>query len=119
MKLEGKQTLLRVYIGEQDRWGGVPLYEAVVEAARAQGMAGATVVKGFLGYGAKAHMDSAKLVYLSDDMPMVVEVVDTEEKVKALLPKLEGMVKDGLVTMEAVDAIVYRAEAATLCRTGQ
>ena len=113
MKLLGKQKLLRVFVGEQDKWEGRPLYEAIVEEARALGMAGATVLKGCLGYGAKAHIHSAKLLYISEDLPMVVEVVDTEAKVKTLLPKLDAMVKDGLVTMETVDVIVYRADAGT------
>ena len=112
MKLEGEQKLLRVFIGEQDRWKGVPLYEAIVNEARALGMAGATVVKGALGFGCKAHIHTAKLLELSHDMPMVVEIVDTEQNIKRLLPKLEDMVSEGLVTLEKVHVILYRADKA-------
>ncbi|MCR4294886.1 MAG: DUF190 domain-containing protein [Elusimicrobia bacterium] len=109
MKLEGDQRLLRVFIGERDRWNGLPLYEAIVNEARALGMAGATVLKGFLGYGAKAHIHTAKLLDLSEDLPIVVEIVDTEANVKKLLPKLDAMVQEGLVTTEKVHVILYRA----------
>jgi uncharacterized protein len=110
MKLEGEQKLVRVFIGEQDRWNGVPLYQAIVDEARALGLAGATVVKGFMGYGCKAHVHTAKLLELSYDLPLVVEIVDTEANVKKLLPKLGEMVTEGLVTMEKVHVILYRAD---------
>ncbi|MDE2489492.1 MAG: DUF190 domain-containing protein [Elusimicrobia bacterium] len=110
MKLEGEQKLVRVFIGEQDRWNGVPLYQAIVDEARALGLAGATAVKGFMGYGCKAHVHTAKLLELSYDLPIVVEIVDTEANVKKLLPKLSEMVTEGLVTMEKVHVILYRAD---------
>lgn len=110
MKLEGEQKLLRIFIGEQDKWEGVPLYEAIVNEARSLGMAGATVIKGALGYGCKAHIHTAKLLELSYDLPLIVEIVDTEDKVNKLLPKLDAMVKEGLVTMEKVHVVIYRAE---------
>lgn len=111
MKLEGEQKLLRVFIGEQDKWEGLPLYEAIVKEARALGMAGATVIKGCLGFGRKAHIHTAKLLYLSEDLPIVVEIVDTEERINKLLPKLDQMVRDGLVTLEKVQVVMYRADA--------
>lgn len=109
MKLEGDQKLLRVFIGESDRWEGRPLYEAIVEEARALKMAGATVLKGFMGFGRNAHIHTAKLLALSEDLPVVVEVVDTEENVEKLLPRLDAMVTDGLVTIEQVHVVMYRA----------
>ncbi len=109
MKLEGEQKLLRIFIDEQDKWKGLPLYEAIVKEAKAMGMAGATVVKGFLGFGAKAHLHTAKLLDLSENLPIVVEIVDTEERIAKLLPKLDEMVQEGLVTMENVHVIMYRA----------
>jgi hypothetical protein len=111
MKLEGDQKLLRIFIGEQDKWEGAPLYEAIVNEARTLGMAGATVIKGFLGYGCKAHIHTAKLLELSYDLPLIIEIVDTDENVKKLLPKLDAMVKEGLVTMEKVHVVIYRAES--------
>lgn len=112
MRLEGEQKLLRIFIGEQDKWRGVPLYEAIVAEARALGMAGATVTRGFVGFGCKAHIHTAKLLELSYDLPIVIEIVDTEERVRMLLPKLDAMVKEGLVTMEKVHVITYRGEGA-------
>jgi len=112
MKLEGEQKLVRVFIGEADRWKGAPLYEAIVDEARALGLAGATVLKGFMGYGCKAHVHTAKLLELSYDLPIVVEIVDTEAKIQKLLPKLQEMVQEGLVTLEKVHVILYRANGA-------
>ena len=109
MKLEGEQKLLRVFIGEQDKWKGVPLHEAIVAEARRLKLAGATVLKGFLGYGAKAHVHTAKLLEASEDLPIVVEIVDTGANLEKLLPKLDAMVKDGLITLEKVHVIAYRA----------
>jgi PII-like signaling protein len=109
MKLEGEHKLLRVFIGEQDRWEGKPLYEAIVREARDLGMAGATVIKGVLGFGAKAHIHTAKLLELSYDMPIIIEIVDTEERIRLLLPKLDAMVQEGLVTLEKAHVIMYRA----------
>lgn len=106
---EGK--LLRIFVGEQDKWQGKPLYEAVVQLARQEGLAGATCLKGFLGYGAKSHMHSAKLLRLSEDLPIVIEIVDSEQKIQALLPKLDPMIGDGLVTLEKAEVLVYRAKS--------
>ena len=106
---EGK--LLRIFIGEQDKWQGKPLYEAVVQLARQEGLAGATCLKGFLGYGAKSHLHTAKLLRLSEDLPIVIEIVDSEEKIQALLPKLDPMIGDGLITLEKAEVLVYRAKS--------
>jgi len=104
---EGK--LLRIFIGEQDKWRGKPLYEEIVLMARRQSMAGATVLKGVMGFGRKSHLHTATLFRLSEDLPMVIEIVDSEEKVNAFLPQLDEMVRDGLVTTERAQVIFYRA----------
>ena len=101
--------LLRIFIGEQDKWQGQPLHEAIVHAARQSGMAGATCLQGFLGFGARSRLHTVKLLRLSEDLPVVVEIVDSEEKIQAFLPTLETMMGDGLVTLEPVDVLVYRA----------
>ena len=104
---EGK--LLRIFIGEQDKWRGQPLYEAIVHLARQQGLAGATCIKGFLGYGAKSHLHTVKLLRLSEDLPILIEIVDSEEKIRLFLPQLDAMIHDGFVTLEKVDVLLYRA----------
>jgi uncharacterized protein len=114
MKLEGEQKLLRIFVGEQDKWKGVPLDQAIVDAARKLGMAGCTAIKGYLGFGAKAHLHTAKLLELSYDLPVVIEIVDAEERIAKLIPQLDEMVKEGLVTLEPVHVILYRAEAGSL-----
>ena len=105
--MDGK--LLRVFIGEADRWQGQPLYEAIVRLARREGLAGATVVKGFMGFGCKSHLHTAKLLRLSEDLPIIIELVDSEEKIARLLPHLEQMVREGLITLEKVSVVMYRA----------
>ncbi len=107
---EGK--LLRIFIGEQDKWHGQPLYEAIVLLARSQGLAGATCLKGFLGFGAKSHLHTTKLLRLSEDLPIVIEIVDSEEKIRQFLPQLDPMIQDGLVTLERAEVLVYRAQKA-------
>lgn len=89
--------------------GGRPLYEAIVLEAKRQGLAGATVFKGFMGFGAHSRIHTAKVLQLSEDLPVMIEIVDTEEKIRAFLPVLEGMVKEGLVTLEKVEVIRYRS----------
>ena len=111
MRLEGEQKLLRIFVGEQDKWKGVPLCEAIVNEARSLGMAGATVIKGFLGFGCKAHIHTTKLLELSEDLPIIIEIVDTEQNIAKLLPKLDEMVREGLVTLEKVQVVMYRAGA--------
>ena len=109
MKLEGEGQLLRIFIGESDRWHGAPLYEAIVLKAREAGLAGATVLRGVMGYGAKSRIHTSKVLRLSEDLPMVVELVDRADKIAAFLPMLDAMIVDGLVTLERVQVITYRA----------
>lgn len=112
MKIPTDGKLLRIFIGEQDKWHGLALYEAIVQEARKQHLAGATVLKGCMGFGCKSHMHTAKLLRLSEDLPIVIEIVDSEEKINQFLPYLEDMVKEGLVTLEKVNVIMYRADNA-------
>jgi len=104
---EGK--LLRVFIGEGDRWHGRPLHEAIIEEARRRGLAGATAWKGFSGFGAHSRLHTTKILRLSQDLPVVIEIVDAEEKIAEFLPILEEMVAEGLVTVERAEVILYRA----------
>jgi PII-like signaling protein len=109
MKIPAEGKLLRIFIGEQDKWQGLPLYEAIVNLARKELLAGATVLKGCMGFGAKSHMHTAKILRLSEDLPMIIEIVDSDEKIMAFLPHLDEMITDGLVTLEKVNVIMYRA----------
>lgn len=108
MKLEGEGQLLRIFIGENDRWHGKPLYEALVARAREEGLAGATVLRGLMGYGAKSRIHTAKVLRLSEDLPIVVEIVDRSDRIEKFLPLLDEMVGDGLVTLERAQVIMYR-----------
>lgn len=108
-RLEGEGTLLRIFIGESDRWHGKPLYEAIVLMAREQGIAGATVVRGIEGFGADSHLHTARILRLSEDLPVVVEIVDTTEHIERILPRLDEMVGDGMVTTEQVHVLTYRS----------
>lgn len=108
MKLPSEAEILRVFIGESDKHGGKPLYQAVVEEARKNGMAGATVLRGTLGFGVNSRLHTAKVLRLSEDLPMVVEIVDKPERIEAFLPVLDAMVKEGLITIEKVRVIAYR-----------
>ena len=101
--------LLRIFIGESDRHGSRPLYESVVLRAREVGLAGATVLRGVMGFGKKSVLHTAKILRLSEDLPMVVEIVDSLEKIEKFLPVLDEMMGDGLVTIEKVRVIYYRA----------
>ena len=109
MRIEGTALLLRIYIGESDKWHGRPLYQAVVELLRERGVAGATVLRGIEGYGAKAHLHTTRILRLSEDLPVLIEVVDDETRLRAILPELDAMVDDGLITLEHVEVVVYRA----------
>ena len=111
MKIPKDGKLLRIFIGEQDKWQGQPLYEAIVHLAKKEGMAGATAIKGFLGFGAKSHMHTAKILRLSEDLPIVIEMVDSEEKINKFLTHLYEMVKEGLITIEKVNVIMYRGDS--------
>jgi PII-like signaling protein len=108
MNLPSEAELLRIFIGESTKHGGRPLYEAIVEEARRRGMAGATVLRGTLGFGASSRIHSAKLFRMSEDLPMVVEIVDTPERIALFLPDLDGMIGEGLITLEKVRVVVYR-----------
>jgi len=108
MNLPQESVLLRIYIGESDRWNHQPLYEAIVLKARELHLAGATVLRGPLGFGKSSRLHTAKILQLSMDLPMVVEIVDAEEKIKSFLPVLDGMLQGGLVTLEKVAVIDYR-----------
>ena len=107
--LPEEAVLLRIFIGEDDRYGRLPLYEAIVLKAREMGLAGATVLRGILGFGKSSHMYAAKILRLSEDLPLVIEIVDGEEKINAFLPTLEKMIDGGLVTMEKVKVLHYRS----------
>ncbi len=109
MKLEGTGLLVRIYLGESDRWQGKPLYQAIVQRLRERGLAGATVLRGIEGFGAKQHLHSTRILSLSEDLPILIEVVDQEDKVRAVLPELDAMLGDGLMTLEKVEVIAYRA----------
>ena len=109
MKTPSEGKCLRIFIGEQDRWQGQPLYEAIIHLAKKEGLAGATAVKGFMGFGVKSRMHTAKILRLSEDLPVIVEIIDSEEKIQGFLPHLDRMVRDGLMTLEKADVILYRA----------
>lgn len=108
MKLPEEGTLLRIFFGESDKYNRKPLYEAIVIKARELGFAGATVFRGIMGFGADSRMHSAKILRLSGDLPIVIEIVDTEENITKLLPFLDEAVQEGLITMEKVRVIKYR-----------
>ena len=109
MKTPEDGKLLRIFVGESDRWHHQPLYEAIVLKARELGLAGATVLRGPMGYGANSHLHTAKILRLSMDLPIIIEIVDTEEKINLLLPALDEMVQEGLVTIEDVRVLKYRS----------
>jgi PII-like signaling protein len=113
MKLSGQAELLRIFIGESDKYQGVPLHEAIVREAHQRGMAGATVLRGILGYGAGSHIHTAKILRLSEELPIVVEIVDRPERIAELLPELDKMIGEGLVTLEKVQIIAYRHGGST------
>ena len=110
MELPEDALLLRIFIGESDRHGHKPLYEAIVLKARELHMAGATVLRGPMGYGASSRIHTAKIIQLSMDLPFIVEIVDTEEKINSFLPVLDEMMKGGLVTLEKARVIRYSAD---------
>ena len=110
MRIPEEGYLLRIFVGESDKQGHVPLYEAIVLKARESGLAGATVLRGLMGFGKHSVLHTAKVLRLSEDLPMVVEIVDSLEKIEAFLPVLETMVHDGLVTVESIRVIDYRSE---------
>ncbi|MCU0788792.1 MAG: DUF190 domain-containing protein [Verrucomicrobia bacterium] len=108
MDLPQEAVLLRIHLGESDRWQHQPLYEAIVLKARELQLAGATVLRGPMGFGRSSRLHTAKVLRLSDDLPLVIEIVDGEEKINSFLPVLDGLMQGGLVTMEKVRVIRYR-----------
>lgn len=110
MKLPSEAERLRIYVDETDKFEGRPLYEVIVEQARRRGMAGATVTRGALGFGAHSRIHTAKILRLSEDLPMIVEIVDKPERIAEFLPELDAMIGEGLVTVDKVRVILYRHE---------
>lgn len=111
MTIPEEGYLLRIFVGESDRYGHHPLYESIVLKAREQGLAGATVLRGLMGFGKHSVLHTAKILRLSEDLPMIVEIVDSREKIENFLPLLDDMISDGLVTLERVKVIQYKATA--------
>jgi PII-like signaling protein len=109
MDQPGDALLLRVFVGESDRWHHQPLYEAIVLKARERHLAGATVLRAAMGFGKSSTLHTAKILRLSMDLPLVIEIIDTEEKIQAFMPELEAMMQGGLVTLEKVRVVAYRA----------
>lgn len=104
----GKRKLLRIFIGEKDRYDGRPLYKAIVDKCLENHISGATVTRGIYGYGASSVVHSSKALTLSDDLPLIVEIIDTEDKITKLIPLVEQMVEHGLITVELANVMVYR-----------
>jgi len=108
MKIPENAKLLRIFIGESDQHEGKPLYEAIVHKARRQGLAGCTVLRGIEGFGASSRVHTAKILRLSEDLPIVIEIVDAAEKIEAFSRELDGIVDEGLVTLENIQVLLYR-----------
>jgi uncharacterized protein len=111
VKVEGDGLLLRVFCGESDTWHGKPLYKAIVQRVREEGMAGATVLRGIEGFGARSRIHTARILRLSEDLPVVIELVDLAERIESIIPVLDEMIDEGMITLEQVQVIAYRAEA--------
>ena len=107
MKITGKARVLRIYIGESDKWHGQPLYMAILLKAREMGLAGGTVIRGIAGYGANSRIHSASILRLSEDLPVVIEIVDSAERIEMFLPLLDEMVSEGLITVQDCEVIKY------------
>jgi len=110
MRIEGEGKLLRIFIGESDHWHGKPLYEAIVERVRSEGLAGATVFRGIEGFGADSRMHTSRILRFSEDLPVLIEIVDTEDRIERVLPMLDEMVGEGMITVERVHIIAYRGQ---------
>jgi uncharacterized protein len=108
-KFEGERTLMRIHIGESDKWHGKPLHEAIVELLRKEGFCGVTVLRGVGGYGGSSVYHTDKLLRLSQDLPIVLEVIEYQERIEQILPRLDEMVEGGLITLEKVRVILYRS----------
>lgn len=114
---KGERVLMRIHIGERDKYHGKPLYQAIVELLRARHYAGATVFRGVMGFGAHARLHTDKILDLSLDLPIVVECVESEERIQAVLPELDSMIGGGLITLERARVIMYRADLPPAERT--
>jgi uncharacterized protein len=110
MQIPKEAMLLRIFCGEDDRSAGVPLYEAIVLKAREMHLGGATVLRGPMGFGHSSRLHTAKILRLSEDLPMVIEIVDSEERIKSFLPTLDTLMSSGLVTLEKVQVLQYGSE---------
>ena len=108
-KFEGERTLMRIHIGESDKWHGKPLYEAIVEMLRKEKFSGVTVLRGVAGYGGSSVYHTDKLLRLSQDLPIILEIVESTERIEQILPRMDAMVEGGLITLEKVRVILYRA----------
>jgi len=108
-KFEGERTLMRIHIGESDKWHGKPLYEAIVVMLRKEKFSGVTVLRGVAGYGGSSIYHTDKILRLSQDLPIILEVVESTERIEGILPRLDEMVEGGLITLEKVRVILYRA----------
>ncbi len=111
-RFHGERTLMRIFIGESDKYHGRPLYEALLEKFRQQGLAGATVLRGVAGFGASSKMHTDKVLRLSLDLPLILEIVETEEAIQSILPELDEMIGGGLITLERARVIMYRPAGA-------
>jgi PII-like signaling protein len=109
-RFEGERTLMRIFIGESDKYHGRPLYEVLLERFREKGLAGATVLRGVAGYGASSTVHTEKILRLSLDLPIVIEMVETEAAIQGILPDLDEMIGGGLITLERAQVIMYRPE---------
>ena len=109
-RFEGERTLMRIHIGESDRWHGKPLYDAIVELLRAEKFSGATVLRGVGGFGSSSVYHTEKIMRLSQDLPIVIEVIENAERIEKMLPELDHMIGGGLVTLEKVRVILYRSK---------
>jgi hypothetical protein len=115
---KGERTLMRIHIGERDKYHGKPLYQAIVELLRQRHYAGATVIRAIMGFGASSRLHTNRIEVLSLDLPIVIECVDTEEKIAAILPELDDMLGGGLITLERARVIMYRPDVPPEDRTG-
>ncbi|HTS70598.1 MAG TPA: DUF190 domain-containing protein [Terriglobia bacterium] len=111
-RFEGDRTLMRIHIGESDKWHGKPLYEAIIQLIRQEGFSGATVLRGVGGYGPSSHYHTDKILRLSQDLPIIIEVVEYSERIEKLLPRLDDMVDGGMITLEKAHVILYRPNQA-------
>lgn len=107
-RFEGERTLMRIHIGESDKWQGKSLYQAMIEMFRMEGFAGVTVLRGVGGYGSSSHYHTDKILRLSQDLPMIIEVIEYSERIEHILPRLDEMIGGGLITLEKVRVILYR-----------